>query len=321
MSIHVLKPGALSQFQDLGRAGFQHLGVPVGGPMDEVSHRLANLAVGNDEGAATLEITLMGPSLQFERDAVIAWAGAEFNPVTDEGPIPPWTPHRVRAGEVLNFSGRRQGVRAYLAIAGGFVLQSFMGSQGTNVSVGIGGYAGRALRKGDRIELVQEPASIRTRDVARWIGQHPESQLFLDPCMERTDSIRVMPGREWRQFTDAACEQLTQSAFRLSPTSNRMGYRLEGAALQRSDTRDILSESVGFGAVQVPPDGQPIILMADRQSVGGYPRIAQVAAVDWPRLAQIVPGDSMTFSLIDLDTAQHLLLARTQVLRAVAAAA
>ncbi|MFA5488645.1 MAG: biotin-dependent carboxyltransferase family protein [Candidimonas sp.] len=318
MSIQVIKPGVLSQFQDLGRIGFQHLGVPVGGPMDEVSHRLANLAVGNDEGAATLEITMMGPTLQFERDALIAWAGAEFAVSSEAGWIAPLTPHRVRAGEMVSFGARRHGLRAYLAVAGGYGLQSFMGSQSTNMRVGLGGHAGRALRKGDRIELAPEPESMRPRDVARWIGQHPESRLFLDSCAERADSIRVLPGREWAQFTEEARALLTQSAFRLSPHSDRMGYRLEGAVLQRSDMADILSESVGFGTMQVPPDGQPIVLMADRQSVGGYPRIAQVAAVDWPRLTQAFPGDPLTFSLIDLDAAQHLLLVRSRWLRAVA---
>lgn len=321
MSIHVIKPGVLSQFQDLGRIGFQHLGVPVGGPMDEVSHRLANLAVGNDAAAAALEITLMGPTLQFERDAVIAWAGADFAPATEAGLIPPLQPHRVRAGEVLTFGARQYGLRAYLAVAGGYALQSFMGSQSTNMRVGLGGHAGRALRKGDHVALAPQPSSMRTRDVARWIAQHPESRLFLDSCAERTDSIRVLPGREWAQFTDEARRLLTQSAFRLSPHSDRMGYRLEGAVLQRSDMADILSESVGFGTMQVPPDGQPIILMADRQSVGGYPRVAQVAAVDWPRLTQVLPGDPLTFSWTSLDTAQHLLLARSRLLRAVAEAA
>lgn len=286
--------------------------------MDEMSHRLANLAVGNEPDTATLEITLIGPALEFERDAIVAWAGAGFSVSAGDEWLPPWSAHLVRAGEVLNFGNRSHGIRAYLAVAGGFDLQSFMGSYSTNQHVGQGGHQGRALRRGDRIGLGAAPARPRVRAVANWIEQNPESRLFLDPCAQRTDSVRLLPGREWAQFTGQSRGMLTGSVYRLSPRSDRMGYRLEGAPLERSSHFDILSEPVDFGTVQVPPDGQPIVLMAERQSVGGYPRIAQVAAVDLPRMAQLAPGDPLSFTMVDMATAQRLLLAREQILQAIA---
>jgi len=309
--IEVLKPGLISSFQDLGRWGHQPLGVPVSGAMDELAHRLANLAVGNDDNEATLEVTMMGPTLRFEHDAVLAWAGADLSPALEGVPVPPLAATAVRAGTTLQFGRRVSGLRAYLAVQGGYALAPVMGSTSTYARAGFGGHEGRMLRKGDRIALASAGA-----------GPVP-APLHDDERLRRLDGIapdapiRVLRGREWQQFAGPAQQVLLTQQWRIGAQSDRMGYRLEGAtALERAARGDILSEPVAFGTVQVPPDGQPIVLMAERQTTGGYPKIAQVASIDLPRLAQRAPGEYVRFAMIEIDEAQALLLLREQTLRA-----
>ncbi len=317
MTIEVLKPGMFSTFQDLGRVGSQHLGAPVCGAMDELSHRLANLAVGNAPEQATLEITLMGPALRFGRAATLAWAGADLAPLLDGKPVPRNTPTAAAAGATLQFGPCRHGVRAYLAVRGGYVLDRVMGSTSTYVRGGFGGYHGRALRKGDAVEL--NAVDAQPDLPPPWVT--PAQRQALQALQDITwgtggeAPIRVMPGREWTQFSDGMRQTLLAGGYRIGGQSDRMGYRLEGPVLTRSEASDILSVPVAFGTVQVPPDGQPIILMADRQSVGGYPKIVQVATVDLPRLAQRAPGEVLRFRLLDAERAQALLLARSAALK------
>ena len=307
--IEVLKPGLISSIQDLGRWGHQPLGVPVSGAMDEMSHRLANLAVGNDESEATLEVTMMGPTLRFGRDAVIAWAGADLSPALDGVPIPPFTATPVRGGATPQFGRRVAGLRAYLAVQGGFALVPVMGSTSTYARAGFGGHEGRALRKGDRVALT----SVDVRPVPSPLPPH----LLRGVDGPAPDApIRVLRGREWHQFGAEAQQTLLTQAWRIGAQSERMGYRLEGTALERAARGDILSEPVSFGTMQVPPDGQPIVLMAERQTTGGYPKIAQIASVDLPRLAQRAPGEHVRFEMIELEAAQGLLFEREQALQA-----
>ncbi len=309
MSIEVVKPGALSTFQDLGRSGYQHLGIPVNGVMDERAHRLANALVGNAPSHATLELTLMGPTLKFHRGAVIAICGADFNcrlngqaglagqalPL-DEAVV-------VAAGAELVFGACREGVRAYLAVRGGFDFEPVMGSASTYTRGGYGGHAGRPLKKGDVLAL-------HTRGL-RYPAGHCLDDVFDAQVLATADApIRVTRGREWHYFSARAQQAFEQEPYRLAPQSDRMGYRLQGAQLELSAPYEAVSEAVGFGAIQIPADGQPIILMADRQTTGGYPKIGQVCAVDLPRLAQKMPGDTVRFKLVDLDTAQGLVLAQ-----------
>jgi urea carboxylase len=329
MTIEVVKPGLFSTFQDLGRSGFQHLGVPVSGAMDEVSHRVANLLAGNDEGEATLEITLLGPSLRFGRCSLVALCGADLSAVLVPAdgqaerarPLPLATACVVEAGELLQFGKRRAGLRSYLAVRGGFGLPRVMGSCSTHVRGGIGGFEGRALRKGDRLPLP---------DAARFDGElAPPGNAAFDAAWRRLASldagapirpIRVTTGREQPHFAPEGLAAFLSTPYRVGAQSERMAYRLEGATLERRTSGDILSEAVAFGTVQVPPDGQPIVLMADRQSSGGYPRIAQVASVDLPRLAQVMPGESVRFEAVELAHAQHLLRQRAQHFTALRAA-
>lgn len=298
MTLRVIKPGLASTFQDLGRTGFQHLGVPANGAMDSDAHSLANLLVGNAAAEATLEVLLQGPTLCFQVGTVIALAGADLDAQVDGQPLAPLQAVRVRPGAVLAFGKRRWGARAYLAVHGGYRLPCTLGSLSTNSRAGYGGHAGRPLQAGDVISIRSCFANPPRVHASGWQEHTSDAP------------IRLMAGREWHLFSDAARQHLLGSAYRIGNDSERMGYRLGGPALALQCPASLLSEPVSFGTVQVPPNGQPIILMADRQTTGGYPRIAQVISVDLPRLAQKLPGDTVEFSLVDIDQAQQLSQAR-----------
>jgi antagonist of KipI len=319
MIVTVLKPGMLSTLQDRGRYGFQHLGVPVSGAMDSFSHRIANILAGNDADEATLEITLLGPRLRFEHDALIALCGADLSPAVDGTALPEGKPVRVRAGTVLDFGTSNAGCRAYLAIHGGFDVPAVMGSRSTYDTARLGGLHGRALRLADVLPVGSATASPypglakdlarsgRSFSAPRWaVNQHIEK-------LGRTPQIvRILVGRHWDAFPVAARDVLTSDDYRVTADSNRMGCRVEGRHAIMSGPREILSEAVTFGTIQIPPSGQPIVLMADRQTVGGYPKIAEVAGVDLHLLAQLRPGDKMRFELVSLAQAQALWLKREQ---------
>lgn len=308
MSIEIIKPGALSTFQDLGRNGYQQLGVPANGAMDERAHRLANALAGNAAAEATLEITLMGPTLRFHVPGVIAVCGADLDATLDGAPVPMNRAVPVAAGALLAFGKRRSGLRAYLAARGGFALTPVMGSCSTFVRGGYGGAAGKPLRKGERIAL---------RDAVAAPLAHASFPAFPAGVLVAPDQpVRIIAGREWARFSDAARHALVSEPFRIGAQSDRMGYRLEGTPLALSAPAEMLSEAVAFGTIQVPPDGQPIVLMADRQTTGGYPKIAHVCAVDLPRLAQQMPGESVRFALIDLQEAQRLAMLQDAVFEA-----
>ena len=308
MSLHVERPGLPSTVQDLGRTGLQHLGVPVNGVMDEVAHRLANLLVDNDEGEATLEMTLTGPRLRFGEDAVIAVCGADMEARAGGQRLPGWRPVRVPRGTVLDFGRAAQGARSYLAVAGGFDVPPVFGSRSTALMGGYGGHRGRALRKGDVL-------SLRSPDHAhapRWVrllartGQglaHPKWSVSRAgmPVPQRPQMVRLVPGRHHESFSEGAREQLTRALYRVARDSNRMGFRLEGAPLPGVQGGDGLSEGMVMGAIQIPPDGNPIVLMADRQTAGGYPVIAVVAHADLPVIGQVAPGDDVQFRFISLE--------------------
>ena len=309
MSITVLKPGLLTSFQDMGRTGSQHLGVPVGGVMDARSHRLANLLAGNEADLATLEITLAGPTLQFDAPACFAIGGADLQATLNGDPVPCHRPLVARAGDVLAFRTARPdgGIRAYLAVHGGYALEPVLGSCSTYLRGGFGGHAGRALAKGDtiglRASLPTQPEALDQLAQGLWqLRIYLPSPLAVQPRRH----IRVLPGAHWDEFTDDARHQLLHAEFRISPQSDRMGYRLDGPPLAMAAPRQILSEAINYGTVQVPAGGQAIVLMADRQTTGGYPKIAQVITADLPALAQMGPGQAVRFARVDLDEAQQL---------------
>lgn len=305
MSITVIKPGLLSSFQDLGRFGHQHLGVPVGGAMDSRAHRLANLLVGNTQDEATLEVTLVGPTLRFEAAGCIAISGAQLNPTLNEQPIPNNRPIIVRPGDVLAFGARTAGLRSYIAWNGGIALPSVLGSRSTYLRGGFGGFHGRALRKGDVFNMLGDLEASPLDDLEQelWsIKVYLPAILGLIPRA----SIRVMRGMHTKLFTDSSIADFFAGEYRISPQSERMGYRLQGPQLSLKSSTQLLSEATSFGSIQVPPDGNPIILMADRQTTGGYAKIGHVATVDLPVIAQCMPGETLRFTEIALDQAQQL---------------
>lgn len=314
MSVHVLKPGLLSSFQDAGRTGSQHLGVPVCGVMDQRAHRLANLLAGNDTDHATLEMTLMGPTLRFDAPACFAIAGADFQATLNGNPVVNHRPLIARAGDVLACGAAlpESGTRAYLAIHGGFGLTPVLGSTSTDLRGGFGGHQGRALAKQDTIAFAADlpTGEARLTELAQALWQ---IRIYVPATLagRMRTHLRVLPGVHWEEFTAPSQDALVNAEYRISTQSDRMGYRLEGPRLLMTTPRQILSEAASYGTVQVPAGGEAIALMADRQSTGGYPKIAQIISVDLPDLAQRRPGQSVCFAAVALDEAQRLDRERT----------
>ena len=317
MSIIVIKPGMLSSFQDLGRSGYQQLGVPCAGAMDQRAHTLANLLVGNEASQASLEITLTGPTLQFTRACCIALTCAQLSPKLNGQPVAMNRPIIIRQQDTLTFGERQSGTRAYLSVHGGFALAPVLGSTSTFIRSGMGGWQGRALKRGDQIRLLQPLAEQALDELASapWA-----IQVYLPTALAPSlrTAIRIVPSSQWADFTEASRQAFTSTPFRVSPDSERMGYRLQGPQIMLSIPRQMISEATTFGTIQVPAGGQPIVLMADRQTTGGYPKIAYVASVDLPLLAQMGPGDWLNFELVKLEYAQALDLARRRAFAALA---
>lgn len=306
MSLEVLKPGLCTTLQDAGRTGHQQIGVPVNGAMDAQALQMANLLVGNRMDQGALEITLQGPTLRFDAGALIALAGADLGALLEGQALPPNQAVRVKPGAILTFGQRRCGARAYLAVAGGFHLGALLGSVSSNRRGGYPGMQGRALVAGDRLGFAScfrnAPRLVLPSALKRRIER------------EADRAIRILPGAEWAAFSEQAQQHLLGSEYRIGNDSERMGYRLEGAELALRTPLELLSEAVTFGTVQVPPSGQPIVLMADRQTTGGYPRIANVISADLPLLAQRLPGEAVRFQLTTLKDAQRLAVQRARLL-------
>lgn len=319
MSVEVIRPGLLTTVQDLGRFGYQRFGVVAGGVMDEWAQRLANAVVGNDDREATLEITMQGPVLRFGEPALVAVCGADLAPRIGKEPFPQGRPVLVRAGTVLEFRAGERGCRAYLAVRGGIQVPVVMGSRSTYIRAALGGLEGRALRKGDRLPLGPYapgwyPALDRALDGAARPFAAPSWSVGFTAVPASARRVRVIAGPQWDLFSQETRELFLGTEFGISVNSDRMGYRLTGAMIKLRRPAEMISEAVTFGTVQVPPDGNPIILMADRQTTGGYPKIAQVAAVDLPRLAQSRPHERFVFELVTLAEAQQAYLAREREL-------
>ena len=284
--VTVLRPGLQTTIQDFGRWGFQHLGVPVSGPMDPVAHRTANALLGNAADAATLEAAILGPELRFEHQTRIAIAGGDLNPMLDGAGLPMHGVAQCSSGSTLRFGDRRSGSRVYIAIDGGISVPPVLGSRATHIMSGMGGIAARALQAGDRIPLSERVSS-------------PSSAVPSSRPPTGVDArLRVMQGPQADYCHPDALDALQRTRFPISPQSDRMGYRLAGGTLPTlRDAGEMISDATIIGALQVPPSGQPILLMADRQTTGGYPQIAVVITADLSVAAQLAPGDSVRFEL------------------------
>jgi antagonist of KipI len=291
----------MTTVQDRGRFGFQSRGVPPAGPMDWSSHRLANLIVGNPAGAATLEVTLLGPEIEFDCDARLALSGAEFRVTLDGVAIPSGVSHPVRAGSTLKFGPRMRGARAYLAVNGGIDVPLVLGSRATHVISRMGGQDGRRLQDGDRLALGEVIAGIAPR------------KHFVEPLPDGGASLRVLMGPHEHRFGDTAVRSFFESSFVVANESDRMAYRLNGpriAANGEGSGDELISDVLPNGGVQIPGSGQPILLMADRATTGGYPMIATVITADLPRAGQLAPGDWIRFEPCTPAVAMAALIAR-----------
>src|SRR5690349_3822264 len=302
--IHVQSPGLLTTVQDLGREGFGPLGVSASGAADPISLRLGNLLVGNAEGAATLEMTLLGGTFLFPHGAVIALTGSDFGGTLDGSPLALWTSADVKPGQTLRAGSTRSGARCYLCVQGGIVVKPFLGSASTHLLSGLGGFQGRALRKGDVLEIGSAAKAHRRTAVA------PGALQALSP----RKVLRVTPGPQSDWFPASSVELFHASVYRVSEESSRMGLRLEGPPIPESSRGEMITEGVSLGAVQITAGGTPIILFVEQQTTGGYAKIANVISADLPSLGQLRPRDEIRFENVDWDTARALLLAQEQLL-------
>ncbi len=319
--IQVRKPGLLTTVQDLGRPGYQQYGIVVGGALDGFAARAVNLIVGNDDNAAVLEMAQTGPELSFEKETLIAWGGANFDAHIGSEPLPRDRAVRVAAGETVTFGVSGTGMRAWLAVAGGVDVPLVMGSRSTYRRAGIGGHQGRPLVAGDTLKLGklsewarQILTGLRTgvRRTTAWTVR-PETMGRPAPA----GVVRALRGPEWDWFKVEAQLDFFRAKWSATREADRMGVRLTGPVLAREREGDMISSAVNAGVVQVPAAGQPIVLLPSRQSVGGYPRMAAVAAVDLGRFTQLRPGDTVRFEEITLGAAHELYLARERDLNRV----
>ena len=302
LQIQVLNPGMLTTIQDLGRLGYQAFGVPQSGAMDQEAARVANLLAGNEENAPLLEITVMGPELLFSGEAMVAITGGNLSPRLDGVEIPMYQTVQVFPGSRLKFGNRKSGARAYLAIAGNLQAEYVMGSAATYLRGAFGGYKGRKLMRGDVLEVDSRPSPF---------AELPED-FWPDYAK---DTLRVTLDREENHFTGSGIHRFLSEPYQITPQSDRMGYRLAGAVIPHRKGPDIISRGITFGAIQVPGHGQPIVMMADRQTVGGYTQIGSVISADISVLAQKLPGETLRFQEVSLREAQEVLRTRLTLLR------
>jgi antagonist of KipI len=303
-TLTVLTPGLQTTVQDLGRWGYQAIAVPVAGAMDPYAHRFANALVGNRRDAATLEVTLVGPRLRFDDERAIAVAGARFDVTLDGQPVPQDQAVNAAAGAVLAFGQRRRGARAYVAVSGGIDVPPVLGSRSTHVSTQMGGLQGRALRHDDVLPLgtrVASPVRAGRAGSSASAGNGPLR-------------VRVVPGPQHERFVAEALDLLVSAPYRVGVDSNRMGFRLEGPPLRHRTGADIISDATPIGSIQVPGSGQPVLLMADRQTTGGYAKLATVITADISVAAQAAPGDLLRFELCSQAQALAALIARERPL-------
>jgi antagonist of KipI len=314
MTFTVIKPGLLTTVQDQGRPGLQGQGVPVGGAVDAFAARVANALVGNDDGAAVLEMAVQGPQLRAERDCLVAICGGGLGLTVDGADVSSDRPVRIRAGEILVCVSRPSGARAWLAVAGGIDVPHVFGSRSTYVRGRMGGFEGRPLIAGDVVKI--GAPSEWAGAIARELDGQSRRQVAWSVRPETLGRIaasggmRIVRAPEWGRFPAAAQKLFCSTTYVVTKDVDRMGMRLEGATLELTEAREEISSGMNVGIVQVPPSGQPIVLLVGRQSVGGYPRIAAVVTVDHGRLAQMRPGDPLTFSEITVADAHRLLVAR-----------
>jgi antagonist of KipI len=303
-TIEVQAPGLLTTVQDLGREGFGPMGVSASGAADPISLRIGNRLVGNAEGAAGLEMTLLGGTFVFPEGAVLALTGSDFGATLDGKPVELWTSFEAKLGQALRLGQTRSGARCYLCVQGGIEVTPFLGSASTHILSGLGGHEGRALRKGDVLKIGEANGSYRKRTVAA------KALKGLSP----SKVLRVTPGPQSDWFPESSQRLFYASTYRVAEESNRMGLRLEGAPIPSPSGGEMISEGVALGAIQVPDGGQPIILLVEQQTTGGYAKIANVISADLSSLGQLRPRDEIRFERVGWETARSLLREQEELL-------
>ncbi|HKN74340.1 MAG TPA: biotin-dependent carboxyltransferase family protein [Candidatus Acidoferrum sp.] len=299
--IEVRAPGLLTTVQDLGREGFGPAGVSASGAADPVALRIGNRLVGNAEGAAGLEMTLIGGTFGFPERTVVALSGSDFAATLDDQPLEMWSSLEVRAGQTLRMGPTRSGARCYLCVRGGIDVKLFLGSASTHLLSGLGGFQGRALRKGDVLKISAGGGSFRT---FRKASVAAKAVAHLAP----RKVLRVTAGPQSDWFSLEAQKAFYAGTYRVAEESNRMGLRLEGVSIAAASSGEMVSEGVPLGAVQITAGGLPIILFVEQQTTGGYPKIANVISADLAGLGQLKPRDEVRFEQVEIETARELLV-------------
>ncbi len=294
MTLLIRKPGILTTVQDLGRTGYRLLGINPNGVMDRAAARLINILLGNDENDAVLEMHFPAAEMEFDTECSFAIGGAEFSAMLNDEPVRNWSTLNAFPSDILRFGKPELGTRAYLAVAGGFVVDEWLGSRSTNLVAAVGGFEGRKLKAGDRLEL-RSPRPVKPHTIAP----------SLIPKYSRFPTVRVIASGEFDLLTSIRERSFLNDGFTVTKDSNRMGFRLSGPPLHLLHSKEMVSAAVTFGTIQLIPDGQLIVLMADHQTVGGYPRIANVISADLPLLAQLGPGDGVSFHLVSVADAEQ----------------
>jgi biotin-dependent carboxylase-like uncharacterized protein len=302
--IQVQSPGLLTTVQDLGREGFGPLGVSPSGAADPISLRIGNRLVANPESAAALEMTLLGGAFLFPQGATIALTGSDFGATLDGARLDLWKSTEVTPGQTLRVGSTQSGARCYISVHGGIAVKSFLGSASTHLLSGLGGYEGRALRKGDVLNINDEVTSFRKKTIA------PQT---LDQLAPRK-VLRVTPGPQSEWFPESSLRAFCENTYRVAEESNRMGLRLEGQPIARESNREMITEGVSLGAVQITASGLPIILFVEQQTTGGYPKIANVISADLHSLGQLRPRDQIRFEQVSWERARSLLLQQEHLL-------
>ncbi len=303
-TMEVQAPGLLTTVQDLGRQGFGPVGVSPSGAADPISLRLGNLLVGNREGAAALEMMLLGGTFIFPHGAIVALTGSDFGAMLDDGKLSIGTSVRVRPDQTLHVGPTTSGARCYLCVRGGITVKLFLGSASTHILSGLGGFQGRPLRKGDVLRIGRAAKHFRKRAVAQRATENFSHRKIL----------RVTLGPQASWFSESSLRAFYAGRYRIGEQSNRMGLRLEGAAVSQSGAREMITEGVSLGAVQVPAGGSPIILFVEQQTTGGYPKIANVISADLHRIGQLRPRDEIRFEQVTFDAARSLLVEQEKLL-------
>jgi antagonist of KipI len=305
MSLKILKPGILDTIQDEGRYGYQHLGINPGGAMDLLAMHTANLLIGNKMNEPVLELFFPAPDILFEQNALITITGGNFSPMINGDGIKTGRPVMVKKNTVIQFPQKKKGQCCYLAVHGGFKLTPWQNSCSTNLKAAAGGLEGRKLQRGDCIEFNKNFCHERLKD-ADIIKLHWRAAPITDQSGD--EEIFVLPGNEWGYLNEQSKNIFYNNNFQVALSSDRMGYRLSGNKLVSENNIELVSAAVNSGTIQLLPNGELIVLMADSQTTGGYPRIAHVISAHLPKLSQKQPGEKIKFTIVDQAIAEDLLL-------------